>query len=62
MKIISEIESRLNLDFEIEKYLISNANKLKINSQEIEKGDVFFALQVPLPVQNVLYITIRLIG
>ena len=34
-----------NLELEIENYLIDNFNKLKINSNEINKGDVFVALQ-----------------
>ena len=34
-----------NLDLNIENYLIDNFNKLKINSKEIKKGDVFTALQ-----------------
>ena len=34
-----------NLKNEIENYLITNSNKIKINSQNIKKGDVFIALQ-----------------
>ena len=34
-----------NLGNEIENYLISNSNKIKINSQDIIEGDVFCALQ-----------------
>ena len=34
-----------NLELKIEDYLIENFDKLKINSNEIKKGDVFVALQ-----------------
>ena len=34
-----------NLKYEIENYLISNSNKIKINSRDIKEGDVFFALE-----------------
>ena len=34
-----------NLKLNIEHYLIDNFDKLKINSKEIKKGDVFIALQ-----------------
>ena len=34
-----------NLELNIENYLIDNFDKLKINSKEIKKGDVFTALQ-----------------
>ena len=34
-----------NLELSIENYLIDNFDKLKINSKEIKKGDVFIALQ-----------------
>ena len=34
-----------NLELSIENYLIDNFDKLKINSKEIKKGDVFTALQ-----------------
>ena len=30
---------------EIESYLISNSNKIKINSRDIKEGDVFCALE-----------------
>ena len=34
-----------NLKSEIESYLIANSKKVKINSKDIKKGDVFFALK-----------------
>jgi len=33
------------LKYEIESYLINNSNKIKINSETIKQGDVFFALK-----------------
>ena len=33
------------ISIKIEKYIIHNANKIKINSKDITKGDVFLALQ-----------------
>ena len=34
-----------NLKLEIENYLIKNFNKIKINSKDVIKGDVFVALK-----------------
>ena len=34
-----------NLELNIENYLIDNFDKLKINSKDINNGDVFVALQ-----------------
>ena len=34
-----------NIENRIESYLITNSKKVKINSKEIIKGDVFFALK-----------------
>ena len=31
------------IKYEIESYLINNSNKIKINSENIKQGDVFFA-------------------
>ena len=33
------------LKYEIESYLITNSNKIKINSGTIKEGDVFFSLK-----------------
>ena len=42
-----------NLELNIENYLIDNFDKLKINSKEINKGDVFTALQDKTPILGI---------